>query len=54
VRACQQRTDNVNAIFANRRLQLHKRSQLFIGIYNETASIVAMRVNDPNCAPFNI
>jgi hypothetical protein len=30
----------------NRRFQLHKRSQLFIGLYNETLSIAAMRVGN--------
>jgi hypothetical protein len=35
---------------AGRRFQFHKRSQLFIGTHHETLS-VAMRVNDPDCAP---
>jgi hypothetical protein len=34
-------------------LQLHERSEDFIGAHNETLS-VAMRVNDPHCSPFAI
>ena len=37
----------------NRRFQFQKRNQHFIGAHDETLS-VAMRVNNPNCAPFNI
>jgi hypothetical protein len=36
------------------RLQFHKRCQYFIGVYNETLSIVAMGVNDPNRSSFGI
>jgi len=38
---------------ADRRFQFHKRRQLFIGMHNEPLSL-AMRVNDPNCAPLGI
>jgi hypothetical protein len=31
-----------------RPLQFQKRSQLFIGTHNETASVIAMRVNNPD------
>ena len=34
----------------NRRLQFHKRSQLFICTHNETLSVM-MRINYPNCVP---
>jgi len=39
---------------ANRRFQFHKRSQLFFGSRNETLSVVAMRVNNPDCSPLGI
>jgi hypothetical protein len=39
---------------ANRYFQLKKRSQLFIRPHNETLSIVAMCVHDPDCAPAGI
>jgi hypothetical protein len=35
----------------NRRFKFQKRSQLFIGTHNETFSIVAMRVCNPDCSP---
>jgi hypothetical protein len=38
----------------NRPLQLNKRSQLFIGLYNETLSVVAMGVNNPDRSPVRI
>jgi hypothetical protein len=31
-----------------------KRRQLFIGVRNETLSVVAMRVNNPDCSPVGI
>jgi hypothetical protein len=37
-----------------RRFQFHKRSQYFIRVYNETLSVVAMRVNNPDCLPVGI
>jgi len=37
-----------------RRLQFHKRSQLFIGAHDETLSVVAVSVNDPNRSPFKV
>jgi hypothetical protein len=37
--------------WANRRFQFHKRSQLFIRVHDETLSVVAMRVSNPDCSP---
>jgi hypothetical protein len=34
--------------------EFHKRSQLFIGRHNETLSVVAMRVCNPDCSPVGI
>jgi hypothetical protein len=45
---------SLSSLFAasvNRRFQFQKRSQLFIRTHNEAPSVVAMRVNDPDCAP---
>ena len=39
---------------ANRRLQFHKRSQLFIRTHNETLAVVAMRVRNPERPPVGI
>jgi hypothetical protein len=39
---------------ADRRLELHKRSQLFIGSHNETLSIVALRVSNEDRSPARI
>jgi hypothetical protein len=39
---------------ASRRFKFHKRSELFIRVHNETLSVVAMRVNNPDCSPFGI
>src|SRR6266545_204882 len=41
---------NQFAASANRRFQFHKRSQLFIGVHNETLSVVAMRPNSTGLA----
>jgi hypothetical protein len=38
----------------NRRFQFHERGQLFFGSRNETLSVVAMRVNNPDCSPLRI
>jgi hypothetical protein len=35
----------------NRRFEFQKRSQLFIRVHNETLSVVAMAVNDPDYSP---
>ena len=35
---------------ANRRLQFYKRSQLFLRVHNETLSVAAMRVSNPDCS----
>ena len=32
----------------NRRFEFQKRSQFFIGMYNKTLSVVAMRVSNPD------
>jgi hypothetical protein len=34
--------------------EFHKRPQLFISAHDETLSIVAMCVNNPNCSPDGI
>jgi hypothetical protein len=39
---------------AKHRFRSYKRRQYFIGVHNETLSIVAMRVNNPDCSPFVI
>ena len=36
---------------ANRRFKFPKRGQLFVGIHNETLSVAAMRVSDPDRSP---
>ena len=38
----------------DRRFEFQKRSQLFIRTHNETLSVVAMRVNNPDRSPFGI
>jgi len=38
----------------NRRFQIKKRAQLCIGAHNETLSVVAMRVCNPDCPAFGI
>jgi len=35
-------------------IQFHKRNQLLAGAHNETPSIAAMRVNNPDCSPLRI
>jgi hypothetical protein len=39
---------------SNRRFKFQKRSQLFVCTHNETLSVVAMRVGNPNRSPFAI
>ena len=36
---------------SNRRFKFQKRGQLFIREYNETLSVVAMGVSNPDCSP---
>ena len=43
-----------NLATLSRRFQLHKRRQLFIRPYNETLSVAAVRVNNPDRSPFTI
>ena len=38
----------------NRRFQFNKRSQLFIHVHNETLSVAAIRVNNPDRSPVAI
>jgi hypothetical protein len=38
---------------ASRRFQFEKRSQDFIDVHNETLSVAAMRVNNPDCSLFD-
>jgi hypothetical protein len=42
------------AASANRRFEFHKRRQLFIRTHNETLSVVAMCVNNPDCSPLRV
>jgi hypothetical protein len=42
------------AASSNRRLQFHKRSQLFIRVHNEPLSVAAMRVRNPDRPPVGI
>jgi len=51
----QTRNVNMNRFgHANRRLQLNKRGQLFIRTHNETLSVAAMRICNPDCLPLGI
>jgi len=50
VRVCQDNSPQLR----NRRFQFEKRGQLFIGTHNETLSVVAMRVNNPDRSPVRI
>jgi len=45
--------DQTDRELVNRPLQFHERRQYFFGADDETLS-VAMRVHNPDCAPFNI
>jgi hypothetical protein len=36
------------------RFQFHKCGQLFIRVHNETLSVIAMCVSNPDCSPFGI
>jgi hypothetical protein len=38
----------------NRPFQFQKRAELFIGVHNETLSVAAMRVNNPDRSPLRI
>jgi hypothetical protein len=38
----------------NRQFKFDKRSQLFIGVHNETLSVVAVRVSNPDCSPVGL
>jgi len=42
------------AAIANRAFEFHKRSQLCIRVHNEPLAVVAMRVGNPDCSPFEI
>jgi hypothetical protein len=41
-------------IAAGRRFKFHERGQLFIGSHNETLSVVAMCVSNPDRSPVGI
>jgi hypothetical protein len=38
----------------HRRFEFHKRSQLFIRSHDVTLSVIAMRIDNPDCPPFAI
>jgi hypothetical protein len=38
----------------NRRFKFHKSRQLFIRTHNETPSVIAVRVSNPDCSPVRI
>jgi len=38
----------------DRRFQFQKHRQFFIGVHDEVLSVVAVRVNNPDCLPFKI
>jgi hypothetical protein len=40
--------DQTHRELVYRPLRLHKRSQLFVRVHNETFSVVAMRVSNPD------
>jgi hypothetical protein len=42
------------AASANRRFEFQKSSQLFIRVHDETLSVAAMRVSNPDCSPVGI
>jgi hypothetical protein len=42
------------AASANLQFEFHKRSELFIGTHDETLSIIAIRVSNPDCSPVTI
>jgi hypothetical protein len=41
-------------LYAGRRFQFHKRSQLFIRSHNEPLPVVAVRVSNPDRSPLGI
>jgi hypothetical protein len=41
------------ATTSNRRFEFQKRRQLFIRTHNETLSVAAVRVSNPDCSPFS-
>jgi hypothetical protein len=43
-----------NSPATKRRFQFNKRGQLFIGSHNETLSVSAMRISNPDCSPFAV
>jgi len=53
VQSCALQTDSVNTILASRRFHFQKHSQYFFGTHDNALS-VTMRVDDPDCSPFNI
>jgi hypothetical protein len=43
-----------NVAATNRRFEFDKRSQLFVGVHNETFSVAAVCVNNPDRSPLRI
>jgi hypothetical protein len=46
--------NDANKRTADRRFEFHKRGQLFVRTRNETLSVVAMRINNPDCSTVGI
>jgi len=42
--------DQIHREFVYRTLQFHERRQLFIRTHNETPSVAAMRISNPDCS----
>jgi hypothetical protein len=40
-------------VIARGSFKLHKRSQVFISVHNETLSVLAVRVSNKNCSDFS-
>jgi hypothetical protein len=43
--------DSAKQLRIHRRFQFQKRGQLFIRTHNETLSVAAMRISNPDCSP---
>jgi hypothetical protein len=46
--------DQIHRELVYRPFQFNKRSQHFIGVHNETLSVVAMRINNSDCSPMRV
>jgi hypothetical protein len=40
--------------FQHLTFKFNKRAELFLGVHNKAPSVVAVRVNNPDCSPFAI